>query len=53
MKFMFNPEITLLLTNKPGLVTMNYLNHSWPMQKIGPRPPYFRNPSYQSHLPIL
>ncbi|WP_273717042.1 hypothetical protein [Alkalihalobacillus pseudalcaliphilus] len=53
MKFQFNPELTLLLSNQPGLVTMTYLNHSWKMQKIGPRPPFYRNPSYQSNFPLI
>ncbi|WP_197276393.1 hypothetical protein [Bacillus sp. JCM 19034] len=54
MKFEFNPKVTLLLTNHSDeKVTMHYVNHSWTMQKIGPRPPYYVYPNYEMEFPVI
>ncbi|WP_413375260.1 hypothetical protein [Alkalihalobacillus sp. 1P02AB] len=54
MRFEFNPEMVLLLLNESDdLVTMHYIDHSWTMQKIGPRPPFYTNPVYKSDFPLI
>ena len=50
------PEVTLLLLNDTEdkekiLYASN--NKSWPMPKIGSRPPYYKDPVYEKHYPII
>ncbi|MDQ0219739.1 hypothetical protein ELQ35_20475 [Peribacillus cavernae] len=52
--FKYNPEVKLLLKNySDKKEEMVYMNHCWPMPKIGPRPPYYCNPQYVKNYPLI
>lgn len=54
MYYEFNKEVKLLLQNESNQkVRMMYMSDSWPMPKIGPRPPYYTNPRYVRNYPVI
>ncbi|MED3795619.1 hypothetical protein P4571_24685, partial [Niallia alba] len=54
LRYEFNPEVKLLLVNHSNeKVKMVYMEDSWPMPKIGMRPPYYCYPSYELNYPII
>ncbi|WP_169727339.1 hypothetical protein [Paucisalibacillus globulus] len=55
MSYYFNPEVKLLLVNQSdNKVTVRYGNNrKFHLPEIGPRPPYFTNPTYQQYYPKL
>ncbi len=54
MRYEFNREAELLLVNhSTEKVTMSYIEDSWPMPKIGRRPPYYCYPKYELNYPII
>ncbi len=55
MQFEFNPEVMLLLQNysEEKVVMLYDSDHTWPMPKIGPRPPYYFNPRYVQSYPLI
>ncbi|MBB6450501.1 hypothetical protein HNR44_002484 [Geomicrobium halophilum] len=54
MPYEFYPEVTLLtLDESDEEVTMRYIEDSWPMPKIGMRPPYYTNPRYEPYYPLI
>ncbi|WP_176481871.1 hypothetical protein [Paucisalibacillus globulus] len=54
MDYYYNPEIKLLLINQSDKkVTVTYGNHKFKLPKIGQRPPYYTNPTYQQYYPKI
>ncbi|WP_193556974.1 hypothetical protein [Salicibibacter halophilus] len=54
MRYEFNPEVQLLLVDESDeTVTMEYLSETWPMPKIGERPPFYTNPRYEPYYPLI
>lgn len=54
VKYEFNKEVQLLLVNQSDdKVKMVYINNSWSMPKIGPRPPYYCYPTYKMNKPVI
>jgi hypothetical protein len=56
MPLYFSPEIRYLLLNHFAEKDQVYYNlNSTPFQapKIGPRPPYYTNPTYQQQYPLI
>lgn len=54
MRYEFNPEIKLLLINQTDAkVQMVYQPNKWHMPKIGPRPPFYTEPTYEAAYPVI
>lgn len=54
MKYEYNPKIKLLLQeNSEEKVVMTYIENRWVMPKVTDRPPYYKNPVYELHYPVL
>ncbi|TCS73575.1 hypothetical protein [Muricomes intestini] len=56
MRYEFSPEIELLLLNySTEEVQMQYDSDpcTWPMPKIGRRPPYYTDPEYVLNFPVI
>jgi hypothetical protein len=50
----YHPEVKLLLeADSDETVTMTYIDQTWLMPKIGPRPPYYYNPIYKENQPKI
>ncbi|MEC2071776.1 hypothetical protein [Alkalihalophilus marmarensis] len=50
----YNPQAELLLeADSDEAVTMTYIDQTWAMPKIGPRPPYYCNPVYKEDYPTI
>jgi hypothetical protein len=53
---MYNPIVSLLLVNSSNekvVVLYNSNPYSFKLPKIGPRPPYYCNPRYESYYPVI
>lgn len=54
MRYQFSIDVKLLLVNESDeRVELEYQNYLWEMPMIGPRPPYYTNPSYALNYPII
>ncbi|WP_181397689.1 hypothetical protein [Gracilibacillus dipsosauri] len=56
MQYYYNPEVKyLLLTEAYHKEKILYAHNSKPFEApmIGPRPPFYCNPIYQSYYPII
>lgn len=56
MLYEFNPRVILLLVNYSSeKVQMLYDSnrYTWPMPRIGPRPPFYTNPEYVLNYPLI
>ncbi|MDF2843219.1 MAG: hypothetical protein K0R00_1645 [Herbinix sp.] len=54
MDLQISIPVDLLLVNQSDeTVNVTYLNQVWQMPMIGPRPPYYTNPSYVLNYPII
>ncbi|MRX71245.1 hypothetical protein GJU40_03540 [Bacillus lacus] len=54
LRYEFYPEAKLLLINQSNeKVQMLYIDRTWPMPRIGPRPPYYCYPEYQLNYPVI
>ncbi|QTD40942.1 hypothetical protein [Sporosarcina sp. Te-1] len=55
MEYYYNPEVYyLLLTQSTQKMEIRYAdNLIVEAPEIGPRPPYFANPNYQSYVPLI
>lgn len=54
MRYEFNPEIKLLIINQTDAkVQMVYQPNKWHMPKIGARPPFYTEPTYEAAYPVI
>ncbi|WP_169871282.1 hypothetical protein [Shouchella patagoniensis] len=54
MIFTFYPTVTLLVVNKSNeKEQMSYMHYSWPVSKIGLRPPFYAHPRYTPEYPVM
>lgn len=53
---LYHPKVKVLLINHSDKkVPMLYDNnpYTWPMPKVGPRPPFYTNPRYVQYYPVI
>jgi hypothetical protein len=56
LKYEFHPEVRLLLKNysdKKVQMLYDANPYTWPMSKIGSRPPFYTNPRYVLNYPLV
>ncbi|WP_010282083.1 hypothetical protein [Bacillus timonensis] len=54
MNYYYSPEVKFLLINETKeLVEVSYLDQSFELPQIGPRPPYYYNPRYEHYYPVI
>lgn len=52
----YHPEVKFLLvdhSDEQVEMLYDFNSHTWPMPKIGPRPPYYCNPRYEQYYPVI
>ncbi|MEH7380388.1 hypothetical protein V7138_07900 [Bacillus sp. JJ1533] len=54
MQYYYSPEVKFLLKNESKeRVGVSYINQSFELPQIGSRPPYYYNPRYEHHFPLI
>ncbi|MDR4886346.1 hypothetical protein RGU12_02155 [Fredinandcohnia sp. QZ13] len=54
MRYYYSPEVKFSLMNESKeRVQVHYLNQSFELPQIGVRPPYYYNPRYEHHYPLI